>query len=106
VSDPSPCLQETPRGYAHELDAGGCRHLLRTITHEHLHSGIAFVTPAARHAGDDIAQLERRRRTYQRARRRRPERWTGDARAWERPATVYLNPGSPSSELHVHASAA
>jgi len=74
--------------------------------HEHFHSGISYVTPASRHAGRDVDQLARRRRTYERARRRRPERWTGDARAWERPTTVYLNPDSPSPELRIHASAA
>ncbi len=60
--------------------------------HQHLHSGIGFVTPAARHDGRDVEQLARRRRVYAKARRRRPERWTSDARAWARPDTVYLNP--------------
>jgi len=67
--------------------------------HEHLHSGIAFVSPAARHAGDDVAQLARRRRTYARARRRRPDRWTRTTRTWERPATVYLNPDEPRTDV-------
>jgi len=65
---------------------------------EHLHSGIAFVTPAARHAGHDIAQLAERRRTYAKAHRRHPERWTGAPRGWERPATVYLNPDEHRDE--------
>ena len=38
----------------------------------HQHSGIGFVTPAARHAGDDVAILEIRRKTYARARARPP----------------------------------
>jgi len=59
---------------------------------QHLHSGIGFVTPAARHDGRDVDQLAQRRRVYARARRRRPERWTGCARAWVRPQAVYLNP--------------
>jgi transposase InsO family protein len=65
--------------------------------HEHLHSGIGFVTPAARHAGDDVAQLAQRRRIYERARRRRPERWARGTRSWQRPATVYLNPEEPAA---------
>lgn len=59
---------------------------------QHLHSGIGFVTPAARHDGRDVAQLEQRRRVYAKAHRRRPERWTGSVRAWTHPETVYLNP--------------
>jgi transposase InsO family protein len=58
----------------------------------HQHSGIGFVTPAARHAGDDIAILAARRDTYARARARHPERWSQHTRAWNRPATVTLNP--------------
>jgi transposase InsO family protein len=59
---------------------------------EHQHSGIGFVTPAARHAGDDVAILAARRDTYARARARHPERWSRHTRAWKRPATVTLNP--------------
>ena len=65
----------------------------------HLHSGIGFVTPADRHAGRDVAILARRRKTYARARRRHPKRWTTTCRAWERPSAVRLNPshaGAPT----------
>lgn len=58
---------------------------------EHQHSGIGYVPPAARHAGDDIAILETRRATYERARRQHPERWARQTRAWSRPSTVILN---------------
>jgi hypothetical protein len=60
--------------------------------HEHQHSGIGFVTPAARHAGDDVAILAARRDTYARARARHPERWSRHTRAWKRPETVTVNP--------------
>jgi putative transposase len=60
--------------------------------HEHLHSGIALVTPDDRHHGRDIAILEKRRDTYALARARHPRRWTGNQRAWQRPAVVTLNP--------------
>lgn len=60
--------------------------------HEHQHSGIGYVAPADRHAGDDIAILAARRDTYARAQARHPERWSQHPRAWKRPATVTLNP--------------
>jgi transposase InsO family protein len=65
---------------------------------QHQHSGIGYVTPADRHAGDDIAILAARRATYARARSRHPERWARHARPWRRPATVTLNP-----EVHARA---
>lgn len=60
--------------------------------HEHLHSGIGYVTPADRHAGRDIALLGARRDVYNRARRRHPERWASKTRPWQRPTKVTLNP--------------
>jgi putative transposase len=59
---------------------------------EHLHSAIGFVTPAARHDGRDQAILKRRRRVYERARRRNPERWARTIRVWDAPTEVVLNP--------------
>ena len=63
---------------------------------EHLHSGIGFVTPTQRHHGHDIAILEHRKATYAAARMRRPDRWTGNIRSWERPVVVHLNPQTPT----------
>lgn len=62
---------------------------------EHLHSGIAFVTPAQRHHGLDVAILAHRHDVYERARDRRPERWTRNTRNWEQPKTVFLNREQP-----------
>jgi transposase InsO family protein len=59
---------------------------------EHLHSGIGYVTPADRHDGTDVALLRARRTLYKRERARRPERWSGAPRAWNRPTVVTLNP--------------
>jgi transposase InsO family protein len=59
---------------------------------EHRHSGIRFVTPGERHRGEDIAVLEQRKAVYEAARNEHPERWSGNTRNWERPATVSLNP--------------
>jgi putative transposase len=58
----------------------------------HLHSGICFTTPAARHGGSDVAQLRARHAVYQEARRRHPSRWTGNTRNWNPIETVVLNP--------------
>lgn len=60
--------------------------------HEHLHSAISFVTPADRHDQLDGHILEKRRTVYERARRRKPERWSRNTRTWKRVDTVYLNP--------------
>lgn len=60
--------------------------------HHHLHSGIGFVTPVARHEGRSERILRGRRRVYRAAQRRHPERWSGRIRAWTTPNTVLLNP--------------
>ena len=59
---------------------------------EHLHSAIGFVTPEDRHTGRDEAILAARRRTYEAARKRNPERWARNTRTWERVEVVKLNP--------------
>jgi putative transposase len=71
----------------------------RWYNHEHPHSGIRFVTPAERHAGQDTAVLTRRHSLNQQARSRNPSRWTGKTRNWEPVHTVALN---PDRELVVH----
>jgi transposase InsO family protein len=60
--------------------------------HEHRHSGIRYVTPQQRHEGDDQEILARRQATYEKARARHPERWTGSTRDWSPIETVTLNP--------------
>ena len=59
--------------------------------HEHLHSGIGYVAPAQRHSGEDKAILDRRRRVYERARQRHPNRWSRHTRSWDAPQIVRLN---------------
>lgn len=74
---------------------------------EHLHSAIGFVTPDDRHAGRDVEILANRRKVYERARQRRPERWTGAVRNWDRVESVTLNPGASTNHTEVaHAAAA
>ncbi len=65
---------------------------VRWYNEEHRHSAIKFVTPAQRHAGLDGALLRKRAEVYEAAKARRPERWSGDTRSWERVTTVHLNP--------------
>lgn len=59
---------------------------------KHLHSGIKFVTPEERHSGADKLILERRNQTYQIAKRKKPERWSGRTRNWGWVENVFLNP--------------
>ena len=61
---------------------------------EHRHSGVRYVTPAQRHAGQDHEILDGRRQVYEEARRRFPHRWTTRTRNWSRIDVVRLNPDS------------
>lgn len=60
--------------------------------HEHLHSGIKFVTPMQRHHGEDKPILAARKATYEKAKRKNPLRWAGAIRNWNWQARVTLNP--------------
>jgi hypothetical protein len=59
---------------------------------EHRHSGIRYVTPAQRHAGQDGPVLAARHVVYQDARSRNPQRWSGQTRNWKPVGAVTLNP--------------
>ncbi len=51
---------------------------------EHHHSGINYVTPEERHSGQDKKILERRKQTYEEAKKRNPERWAKNkVRNWD-----------------------
>jgi len=65
--------------------------------HEHLHSGIRYVTPAQRHAGQDVEILAARERLYIEARERNPERWARHTRNWTPIEEVTLNPEASST---------
>ena len=58
----------------------------------HHHSGIKFVTPHARHSGKDKEILKNRDKVYKEARKRRPDRWSGNTRNWDLITHVALNP--------------
>jgi hypothetical protein len=59
---------------------------------EHRHSGIRYVTPAQRHAGDDRSLLAARHALYATARECNPARWSGNTRNWTPVGAVTLNP--------------
>jgi putative transposase len=60
--------------------------------HELHHSGIRYVTPAQRHAGEDGPVLAARHALYQQAREANPRRWSGPTRNWTPIGAVTLNP--------------
>ncbi|MEP6501753.1 MAG: IS3 family transposase, partial [Betaproteobacteria bacterium] len=59
---------------------------------DHRHSGIRYVSPAQRHAGDDHAILAARHAVCIQARERNPARWSRDTRDWTPIGAVTLNP--------------
>ena len=63
---------------------------------EHRHSGIQYVSPAQRHAGEDADILAKRHELYLRARTRHPARWSGATRNWCPVGAVTLNPEKDS----------
>lgn len=58
--------------------------------YEHLHSAIRFVTPMQRHTGEDVTILKKRKRIYEAARRRNPNRWSRHTRNWNKNEVTIL----------------
>ena len=87
------CPQWPQDGFA-SLDAARAwvRDFIRWYNNEHRHSRIRFVTPTERHRGLDHQVLARRHELYERAKEKKPERWSGRTRNWEPIGTVLLNP--------------
>jgi transposase InsO family protein len=65
---------------------------VRWYNHDHRHSGIRYVSPAQRHAGEDHAILAARHALYLRAQEQNPARWSGKTRNWTPIGAVTLNP--------------
>ncbi len=59
---------------------------------DHRHSGIRYVSPQQRHAGDDQAILAARHELYTQAKQRNPARWSGNTRGWLHIGAATLNP--------------
>lgn len=69
------------------------RHFVQWYNDEHLHSAIAYLTPAARHRGEDREILEARTKVYEQAKQANPARWNGrSTRSWKAVQEVWLNP--------------
>jgi len=64
----------------------------RWYNEQHLHSSLKFVTPSQRHQMQDKAILQNRRVVYELAKKKHPERWSGDVRDWSPVGDVLLNP--------------
>ena len=89
------CPQYPSKGFATVEDARAwVARFVAWYNEQHLHSSIGFVTPSSRHAGDDVAILDERRKTYEAARDRHPTRWARHTRPWVRPEIVTLHPES------------
>lgn len=65
---------------------------------EHLHSSIRFVTPDDRHYGRENHILSERHCVYKKAKKRHPNRWSGETRNWEPINIVRLNPEKSSDD--------
>ena len=59
---------------------------------EHRHSSIRYVSPAQRHAGEDVAILAARHELFLKARELNPARWSGATRDGSPVGPVTLNP--------------
>ncbi len=81
------------RGFA---DLDGARAWAAAFVHwynvDHRHSGIRYVSPAQRHAGEDRDILAARHALYTKARELHPARWSGKTRNWSPAGAVTLNP--------------
>ena len=68
---------------------------------QHLHSGIQYVTPEDRHNGFDGKILANRKKVYEIARSKHPERWSQNIRNWKRVGQVALNPLKENEEKSI-----
>ena len=81
------------KGFATKADAQAwVQAFAGWYNNEHLHSAIRFITPNARHAGQDHATLAERDNLYATARAQNPQRWSGKTRNWKPTGPVWLNP--------------
>ncbi len=58
----------------------------------HLHSALKFVTPHQRHVGEDKIIRKNRKKVYELAKEKNPERWSKNTRNWGIAEVVTLNP--------------
>jgi putative transposase len=55
-------------------------------------STAVYLAPGVRADGRDSTILQRRKQVYEAAKKRRPQRWTGETRDWNLKNEVWLNP--------------
>ena len=83
------------KGFNHLQDAREwAKHFVKWYNHEHYHSGLKFISPYQRHFNLDQTIMENRKKVYEQARLKHPERWSRDTRDWTLPEFVTLNPMS------------
>jgi putative transposase len=68
------------------------RSFVAWYNNDHKHSGIRYVSPAQRHAGEDRNVLAARHAVYVQAKAAHPQRWARHTRNWNPIAVVTLNP--------------
>ena len=68
---------------------------------EHRHSAIRFVTPNARHTGQERDLLDRRTHLYIEARAANPTRWSRQTRNWSPVGDVCLNPERDTNDRKI-----
>jgi transposase InsO family protein len=86
------CPQYPSKPFSSTDDANGwVEEFVHWYNEVHLHSGIKFVTPSSRHAGKDLAILNARKKVYEEARLKNPNRWSRGIRNWEKIEEVFLN---------------
>ena len=69
---------------------------------QHLHSSIRYVTPDNRHYGREEVILANRKKVYEKARRRNPNRWSKSTRNWNPVHLVWLNPDKKDEIRQMH----
>jgi transposase InsO family protein len=81
------------KGFA-DLEAARCwvTEFVAWYNNDHKHSGIRYVSPAQRHAGEDRDILSKRHALYTEARAANPRRWARHTRNWQPIEVVTLNP--------------
>ena len=72
---------------------------VRWYNEEHKHSGLKFLTPGQRHRGETETIMNNRRKVYEQAKQRTPERWGNrPTRNWDLTDEVWLNPDKSSAD--------
>ncbi len=81
-----------------------CRDFVPSYNHEHRHSSLQYLTPAAVHHGEAGTRLARRQEVLAAAYRKHPERFAAGAPiVKELPEAVWINPPEDRSQVEIHA---